>query len=323
MSVKVAIVSAAHVHAPSFVTCLKNAGAEIVGVWDDDATRGQEFATKFGLAFVQDLDSLLDKSEVSVICSENLKHADHLQKCVERGQKILCEKPIAGNVDELNRIKSLAGKTLVATAFPCPFSPSFEAVLPRIQSGEIGKVLAINATNQGNCPGGWFTNPDASGGGAMIDHVVHVADLLRRILGENPSGVHAQVGTNRFEGASDDTAIVTVDFPSGVFASIDASWSKPTSYKTWGNVNLTIVGEKGVVELALFVQGLDVYSDPKGKHRHIGTGSNLDQMMINDFLLAVQTGSSPKSSLEDGLWASDIAIKAYQSVAAGGALVGV
>ncbi len=323
MPAKVAIVSAAHVHAPSFVTCLKRAGAEIVGVWDDDPVRGQDFASKFEITFVEDFDALLNKSEVSVICSENLKHADHIEACIKKDQKILCEKPIAGKLDDLNRIKNLAGGGLVATAFPCPFSPSFEAVLSKIQNGEIGKILAVNATNQGNCPGGWFTNPDLSGGGAMIDHVVHVADLLRRIIGENPSGVHAQVGKNRFDGAGDDTAIVTVDFPGGVFASIDASWSKPTSYKTWGNVNLTIVGEKGVIELALFVQGLDVYSDPKSRHYHVGTGSNLDQMMIDDFLRAVETGSEPKSTLADGLWASEIAIKAYQSVAAGGALVGV
>jgi predicted dehydrogenase len=37
--------------------------------------------------------------------------------------------------------------------------------------------------------------------------------------------------------------------------------------------------------------------------------------MVDDFLRAIQTGSQPMSTLADGLWASRIAIAAYESVA--------
>jgi len=40
--------------------------------------------------------------------------------------------------------------------------------------GQIGKVLAIRGTNRGRCPFDWFVQLPLSGGGAVIDHTVHV-----------------------------------------------------------------------------------------------------------------------------------------------------
>lgn len=149
----------------------------------------------------------------------------------------------------------------------------------------------------------------------MIDHVVHVADLLRRLLGEQPTTVQAQTGNNMYGLACDDTAMVTVRYPSGVFATIDASWSKPKGYKTWGNVRLNVTGEKGVIELDMFAQGFDVYTS--SGHQKAGAMSNLDALMVDDFLTSIETGKPPVSSLSDGLAASKIALSAYESAGAG------
>ena len=204
---------------------------------------------------------------------------------------------------------------MLATAFPCPFSPNFLHAVSRIENGDIGKLLAINATNQGKCPGGWFVDESLSGGGAMIDHVVHVADLLRRLIGTTVSRVQAQIGNNMYHRDTDDTAMVTVEFDGGLFATIDSSWSKPEASPTWGNVRLTIVGEKGVIEVDLFSQGVTLVSD---RISHVGSGTNLDSLMVRDFLDAIEHRRAPKSTLRDGLWASEIALLAYASVRAGG-----
>ncbi len=324
MAIAVAIVSAAHVHAPSFAACLKeHPGATISGVWDNDAVRGAAFAERWGISFVPDLDTLLQQSQAAVICSENLRHAEHIAACRRFGLPILCEKPIAGSQEQWTQIQNGEAKKQDMTAFPCPFSPTFQQLASKVAAGDIGKVLAINATNQGSCPGGWFTQPELSGGGAMIDHVVHVADLVRRMLGEDPTSVQAQTGSNIFGQSWDDTAMVTVNFPSGIFATIDSSWSKPASYKTWGNVKLTVVGEKGVIEADLFTQGLDLYSTDPNRHSVVGTGSNLDQLMINEFIASVVEDRAPSVTLQDGLWASRVALAAYRSKDGGGAVVPV
>lgn len=316
MPIRVGLISAAHVHAPSFVACFsQNPKAEFVGIWDNERERGESLAKQFDTHSTAELDTLLNQVDAVAIASENIHHRDHIAAAIRAGKHVLCEKPIAPNADHARQITELIkGSPLtLATAFPCPFSPNFTAALDRIQSGEIGKILAANTTNQGKCPFGWFTNPALSGGGAMIDHVVHVADLLRRIFQSPPTQVQAQTGNNHYSGDIDDTAMVTINYPGGQFATIDSSWSRPANASTWGNVKLNLIGEKGVIELDLFAQGA-VLTNQNGVQQ-TGSGSNLDANMINDFLDAITEKRPPMSTIADGLLASQIAIRAYDSVA--------
>ena len=297
--------------------------AEIVGVWDDDQSRGKSFCEERHLTFIDSLDSLLTECDAAIIFSENLKHADHLEAALSADKHVLCEKPIAAHPDHLTRIQKAAqaSNRVQATAFPCPHSPNFKSALSKVENGDIGIALAVCATNQGTCPWGWFVEKSLSGGGAMIDHVVHVADLLRRLLDANPVSVQAQTGNNMYGMSWEDTAMVTVNFASGAFATIDSSWSKPSDYHTWGNVCMNIVGEKGVIEVDLFAQGVQLYSGSGMKHRP--SGSNLDQLLVDDFLSAISGSRKPLATLDDGLWASRVALAAYQSVASGGELASV
>ena len=316
MPLRLGILSARHVHAPSYVFCAKaNPNAELVGVYDADAEFLAEFSEKYELRAFDSQSALIESADAVIISGTNMEHADLIEACVTSGKPVLCEKPIAGSQEQYDRIQQIAQSTdlPLMTAFPCPFSPAFESAMAKVKNGDIGKVLAVNATNHGKCPGGWFTDKSLSGGGAMIDHVVHVADLLNRLLGERPESVQAIIGNNMYGQDWDDSAMVTVGFPSGVFATIDSSWSRPDGYKTWGDVTLKIVGEKGVIELDLFLQGLDAFGNEPGS-RVIGFGSNLDQLMVDEFIASVTENRKPSVTIEDGLAASEVALKAYQSV---------
>lgn len=317
MPIRVGVLSAAHVHAPSFVACLQaDSRAEVAGVWDDDAARGRAFAEARGLSFFEDASQLLADCDAAVICSENMKHAAHIEMAADAGRHILCEKPLAPTFDAAAAIEAVVSRAGVVfmTAFPCPFSPTFQKMKASVDSGEIGQVLALNTTNRGQCPMGWFVDASQSGGGAMIDHVVHVADLLRRLLGADPVSVFAQTGSNMYGQGWDDIAKLTISFPAGVFATLDSSWSRPKSYKTWGDVTLKVVGSKGLIEADLFGQGLDWTTD---RHAMAGSGSNLDALMVGEFLRAVEEGREPLTSLHDGLMASRVALAGYASVKSG------
>ncbi|MGI6624783.1 MAG: Gfo/Idh/MocA family protein [Limnochordia bacterium] len=54
-----------------------------------------------------------------------------------------------------------------------PFRSVFSTPVVRakevIESGAIGKVVAINGTNHGRMPPGWFLDPELAGGGAVFD----------------------------------------------------------------------------------------------------------------------------------------------------------
>jgi predicted dehydrogenase len=316
--IRVGLVSSAHLHVGSYARVLNQMSdrVQVVGGWDDELARMVQLCATYGWNTFATLDELLAASDAVVICSENLKHADHIEAAVAAGCHVLCEKPIVGSEADAARIKALLPglKTTLMTAFPCPFSPVFADLKARVQRGEVGQVLALATTNRGTCPGGWFTDPSLSGGGAMIDHTVHVTDLLRRLLGAEPVRVQAQTGNNRFQGEFDDTAMVTIEFPGGIFATLDSSWSRPAGYKTWGDVTLRVVGDQGIAEADLFGYGMEVYpTDASGLHMN-GIGADLDRLMVEEFLNAIAEGREPLTSAQDGLAASAVALAAYRSL---------
>jgi len=57
------------------------------------------------------------------------------------------------------------------------FSAPVLAALSAVRNGEIGDIAAITGFNNGQMPAGWFSSPDLAGGGAAMDHIVHLADL--------------------------------------------------------------------------------------------------------------------------------------------------
>jgi predicted dehydrogenase len=321
MPLRFGLVTAAHLHVWSYVDALKShPEAEIASIWDHDAVRGQAFAQKSGVPYVDTFDDLLDSCDAVVIVSENNIHAEFGIAAAKAGKHILCEKPLVTNEEDGDDFIAAAKDSGVKlmTAFPCRFSPAYRLMKDRIAAGEIGAVKAICATNRGRCPFGWFVDADLSGGGSMIDHVVHVGDLLRDLTGEEPARVEAQIGSNVYGQTWEDTAMLTIEFPSGIFASLDSSWSRPSTYKTWGDVTMNVVGEKGVIELDMFGQEAHQYRAGEVTYTSAGFGSNLDALMVNEFIRACLDDREPLVTGTDGLQAAKIALAGYRSVASNG-----
>lgn len=317
MSLRVGLVSAAHVHTPSYA---HHFGAHnrtsISGLWDDNPERGRAFADQWEMPFFDSLDSLLEACDAVAISSENTKHLAHIQAACATGKHILCEKPVVVRAEDFTAVRQAVSQSGVTfmTAFPCRFSPTWQSVKQRVKDGKIGELKAIMATNRGTCPGSWFIQTELSGGGAMIDHVVHVADLLFDLFGEGPTTVVAQKGNNMYGQDWDDTAMVTLQYESGVFVSLDSSWSRPASYRTWGDVTMKFVGTEGTISIDLFAQSLDLYKNGQSKsHVSAGYGSDLDGAMIDGFVRACLDGASVPVTLEDGLRAVEVALKGYMS----------
>lgn len=311
----------AHMHAYSYASCaLRDESCAPAGVWDPVVTRAQSFADRFGLQILESADALLDGVDAVVIASENKRHAEFGAKAAAAGKAILCEKPLVTSETEAGVFQDALRRhpVPVMIAFPCRYSPAFIRARDQHRQGQLGPLLAICATNRGRCPFDWFVDPELSGGGAMIDHVVHVADLLRALLGDDPIRVQAQIGHNMYGQAWEDCAMLTLEYADGRFASLDSSWSRPQSYKTWGDVTMNLVYEKGVVELDLFNQHIDRFSNEGTSHVWAGYGSDLDGALLADFVAAVTTGGPTPITFEDGLAAARVAIAGYASVAAGG-----
>lgn len=317
---RVGLWSLAHPHAFSYLSVLSDRqDIEFVGLTDEEPERGAKVARERGVPFFQEPDDLLAQVDAVVITSANADHRVMAERAAEARVAALVEKPIATSIEDGAAIVGAfreASLTL-GTAFPCPFSPAFEALAETVRTGQLGEVLAIKATNRGSMPGGFFIQLDRSGGGAVIDHTVHVADLLRRLTGSEAVRVYAEVGHGLHHQDWDDTGILTIDLSNGAFATLDCSWSRPVSYPTWGGVTLHVVGERGNASADLFGQHLHLYPAEEGLPAWQGWGSNLDVLMIDDYVRAVRESRPPRSTGVDGLRALQVALAAYESARTG------
>ena len=285
-----------------------------MGIWDRPNQNVD------GLKRFETLDSLLGEVDVLAIMSQNVDHADFIEAAAAKDRHILCEKPVVVSFQDKERVlKAMEGKTLkFGTCFPCRFAPAFHRLLERVRAGDIGEVKAVCATNHGSWPerfAGWFVDPARSGGGAMVDHVVHVADLLWLLLGEEPATVQAQISHNlKSREGVEDCALLTLTYPSGVFVTLDSSWSRHENYKTWGDVAMNVVGENGVLELDMFGQAVSQF--PLGGTMGLsGYASDNDALLVNEFVRCILEDRPSPVSLEDGLRASDVFLRAYESLA--------
>lgn len=316
--VKIGIMSFAHMHAYSYAASLAALdGAELTAVWDDDAERGKAAATDFNTRFIADMDAFLDSGiDGVIITSENVKHRDMVEKAAAAGKWILCEKPLATTIEDAQAMVDACKKAGVGlgTAFPCRYASPLLDVKRRLDAGEFGTIYAASCTNNGSYPGGWFSDEALSGGGATMDHTVHVADALRWLLDREITKVYCENGNLTRPGiGTDDVGSVHMEMEGGIIVSHIASWNRAKTFPTWGDVTIELIGEKGVVYVDGFMQKINVYDDAAGKAYWVGWGDNPDTGLVADFLRSIEEKNEPAITGVDGLRAVEVTVAAYQS----------
>lgn len=321
---RIGFLGVAHVHADAYVAALRAAGVRTIAVTDHDPVRGRRWAAANGADWFPSPAALLRGVDGVLVCSETARHRGDVEAAAAAGVAVLCEKPLATNADDADAIVAAcatAGVPLM-TAFPMRYSPPMREVAELVSSGSLGPVWAAQGTNQGELPmrhRAWFVDPRESGGGALMDHVVHLADLLRWLLGRDPVEVYA--ATNRIlHGGTvpvETGGLVVLTYDDGTFASVDCSWSKPDDYPTWGGLDLTLVARDGVVAVDPFRQHLVIHGGPEGPLGWPGWGTDPDGALIADFLAVVAEERGPQVTGEDGLAATRVALAASRSAREG------
>jgi predicted dehydrogenase len=290
--------------------------AELAGIYDEDRERHAfAIADACETEVVASLEALLARSDAVVIASTNADHRRYTEAAAAAGVHVLCEKPLATTLADARAMIETcrAAGVQLGTAFPVRSSAAVLSLKDAIDSGRMGRILAARCTNPGRYPGGWFGDPAKAGGGAVMDHTVHVADLLRWLLHDEVKRVEAEVGAYSEDLAVDDTGILLLDLAGGAFASIDCSWSRPKTFPTWGGLTLHVVGEHATIDVDVFRQAITHYDDSTSDTRLVTWGDDLNRLMLVAFVDAILEGRPVPITGEDGLRALEVAIAAYRS----------
>ncbi|MEK5069900.1 Gfo/Idh/MocA family protein [Sporosarcina sp. FSL K6-1508] len=314
---KLGMMSFAHMHAYSYADGVKRLpNVELVGIFDENVERGQEAARKYDTVHYSDQAEFLSlEIEAVIICSENNRHKEMVVNAAKAKKHILCEKPIATNLTDAKEIIQVCKDhaVILQIAYPVRFSSPIQQVKEMIDNGELGDIVAFRTTNRGQNPGGWFIDKEQSGGGAVLDHTVHMVDIMRWYLNEEVTEVKAIIDSYFHDIAIDDAGLLTLEFENGVIASHDASWSRFTEYPTWGDVTIEVIGTKQTVKVDAFNEHVKMFSSGKKSLEHIFYGNDMDFGLIRDFINCVKEGREPSITGYDGLKSLAVSLAAYES----------
>ncbi len=331
---RIAVLSFAHTHALSYVHALSAMpDVELIAAdpdgatAPDDAPRGAALAAELGVAYVDTYDEAFAwRPDAVVIAAENSRHRALVERAAAAGVHVLCEKPLATSVDDAVAMRDAceAAGVILMVAYPVRFAPAVRDAIAELRSGRLGRVLGVTGINNGKLPAerAWFTDPELAGGGALVDHVVHCADLLDDLLGERAASVRA-VSNGILHGQRDlaveTGGLVTLQYPSGVIATIDCSWSWPMSSATWGGLTVQVVAERGTITVSPFAKGVAGH-DAAGETWD-PIGADLDALLLAEFVDAVRTRRRPQPDAGVGIRTVEIVKAAQLSAARGGEVV--
>jgi predicted dehydrogenase len=207
-----------------------------------DAARAEGYRRRFGgvAAFGSYEAAAADpRVDALVFCTPHHLHLENVCLAARHRKAVLVEKPIAGTLDEAERILAeakAAGVTLmVGENFH--FMPALVAARRLLSAGVIGPVRQVVVTARGSwVPRGWRARRAEAGGGILIDGGIHYVHLLQDWAGpvEWVSAAAPPNLVRELEG--EDTAFLLVRFRSGavgVVANSVAAPGLPRVQRTW------------------------------------------------------------------------------------------
>ena len=188
---KLALWGCWHVHAEKYLTAAAEAGATVVGVWDDDPARRDKIAALCSVpAFSSEAELLSSDADGVIVCTATSDHPRVLTALAEAGKDIFTEKVLATTDEDAEKIAAAVKKSGVAfvISFPYLYRSWTRTALALVEEGKLGRVTSVRFKNcHSGSSGRWlppaFYSTEECGGGAMMDLGAHGMYLIAALLG--------------------------------------------------------------------------------------------------------------------------------------------
>jgi len=203
-----------------------------------------------GLRCYSDFDAMLDSEQIEalVVATPSKLHAPMVQKALERGLDVFCEKPFVLDVADGERLVDLArGKSLVTqVGYHYRFVGAFKEAARLVRAGALGDIHHVRAEAYGpvvlRSKGATWRSARNEGGGALYDYACHAIDLVNFIVG-TPSAVDGVVRHSVFSRDVDDEVYGTFRFPGGGSGQLCVNWSDESFRKM--STKISVWGTRG------------------------------------------------------------------------------
>ena len=279
---------------------------ELVAVNRARPELAEEFAGEFGARrWYNDWRELIGDHDIDAvyIATPVYLHAEQTIAAAEAGKHVLCEKPMAMNVAECDRmIDTCRSKGVkLSIAYYRHFYPVIGRIKQLIAAGEIGRsvIAQINAFEMFNPqpgePRDWFVKKEQAGGGPMMDFGCHRIEVLINIFGEILK-TQCDLGNILFDREVEDLAIACFEFKNKTRGTLTVTHAAYESLDT-----LDIFGSLGSLHLPVLNRGeLRLKTKIGERYEWHPPHANIHQPLIEDFTHAILDNRQPHVTGEMG-----------------------
>jgi len=331
--IKVSVIGAGAIATKVHIPCfLRNKYAKVNAIVDTDSTKAEKIARKFGVKrFFSSTDKLFDSVEVDAIsiCTPPDSHAEIAVEALERDINVLCEKPLADDVNNGSKIVEAAEASdrVLMVGFNRRFHPIYLKVRSIAKEGKIGHVYLAEYLSLHQSPllawskSKWYYQ--VCTGGCLLDIGPHVLDMLNWFLGR-PYSVYA-FGSIHSDSPVNEYCVVTVEYDCAVGVGV-MSWLSSRKIEKLGihGTGRTLyasplfmldVNPTDVPEISLW---RSAHSTLASKVKEAsGSQSDAFQLEIDHFIDCIRSGRKPSSNGWDGLIALAATEAATESLSKG------
>lgn len=224
-------------HFPGYI---KDRRTKVVAFAEPTMDRHYEIEERYGVTEgYTSYKDMLNNVELDIvsICTPNAFHAENAIAALDAGCHVLCEKPIAVNLREADRMIEAAKKNRkkLMIGFTHRLFTGPQKTKKMIDEKKIGKpfMIRIRFAHGGPYPSwaknAWFYNPKLAAGGAMLDMGIHAIDLALWMFGPVKS-VNAMARTLVKDIPVDDNALLQLEFKSGALGYIEVGWTSQPGF---------------------------------------------------------------------------------------------
>lgn len=238
--------------------------ADLVAVCDVDVAKGEAFAKKYNTVFCQDYKQMLAKGEIDAvsICTPSGLHSEMTVAAAEAGVHVLCEKPMAITVPQIDAMMDASEKAGIKleVIFQRRTYETTQRVRHAVQAGLLGQMTLGDAylkyyrSPEYYKSADWRATWELDGGGALMNQGVHGIDVLAWVMGDVES-VYAKGEAKVRDIVVEDTCVALVTFKNGAFGVIEGTTSsnpgENTAFHFHGDKGTIILDDNGIQKWAI------------------------------------------------------------------------
>jgi predicted dehydrogenase len=229
-AIRFGILGAARIAPDALIKAAQNVPeAEVVAVAARDPQRAQEFATANGIPrVIATYDDLVSDPELDVIYNPlpNSLHCEWTIAALRAGKHVLCEKPLASNAVEAERMAKAADESgkILGEAFHYRYHPLADRIRALMTDGTLGRLVHVEGQFSVPIPETNIRFDWSLAGGATMDLGCYPLHMIRYFSGPTPRVVSAkaETGPKNIDIAMD----VDLELAGGVTAKMSCAMKK-------------------------------------------------------------------------------------------------